>query len=74
MAMATMKVVSAWGFLGVGYRKKKYPQGVAGPVFEKTPVFGVRLPKLDQLTVHQTGIIRCLLASFLRGLSLFNLS
>jgi hypothetical protein len=39
------------GVFGDGLPKKKYPQGVAGPLFEKTPVFGVRLPKLDQLTV-----------------------
>jgi hypothetical protein len=51
MAMAAMKVVSAGGFSGMGYPKKKYPQGVAGPLFEKTSVFGVQLPKLDQLTV-----------------------
>jgi hypothetical protein len=29
------------------------PQGVAGPVPEKIPVFGVILPKLDHLTVLQ---------------------
>jgi hypothetical protein len=51
MAMAAMKVVSAEGFSGMGYPKKNFPQGVAGPLFEKTPVFGVRLPKLDQFTV-----------------------
>ncbi len=49
--MAAMKVVSAGGLSGVGYPKKKYPQGVVGPVFEETPVFGVRVPKLDQFTV-----------------------
>jgi hypothetical protein len=52
MAMAAMKVVSAGGFSGVGFQKKKSPQGVAGPVFEKTPVLGVQRPKLGQTTVR----------------------
>jgi hypothetical protein len=52
MAMAAMKVVSAGGYRGWATRKKKYPQGAAGPVFEETPVFGVQLPKLDQLMVR----------------------
>ncbi len=29
----------------------KCPQGVAGPVLEKSPVFGASLAKLDHLTV-----------------------
>jgi hypothetical protein len=45
MAMAVMEMVSAGEFLGMDFQKKK-PQGVAGPVFKKTPVFGVQLPKL----------------------------
>jgi hypothetical protein len=53
MAMAAMGVVSAWGFLGVGFLKKKSPQGVAGLVLQKTPVFRVGLPKLDHMTVLQ---------------------
>ncbi len=62
MAMAAMKVVSAGGFMGVGCSKKKYPHGVVGPVFEKTPVFGVQLPKLDQLTVTRCpcSILLCM--------------
>jgi hypothetical protein len=52
MAMAAMGMVSAGGLLGMGFHKKKYPQGVASAVFEKTPVFGVGLPKLDHLTVR----------------------
>jgi hypothetical protein len=44
-------MVAAGGFSGVGYLKKKFPQGVPGLVFHETPVFGVQLPKLDQLTV-----------------------
>jgi hypothetical protein len=51
MVMAAMGMVAAMGFSGVGYPKKICPQGVLGLVFLKTPVFGVRLPKLDQLTV-----------------------
>jgi hypothetical protein len=39
MAMAAMGVVSAGGFLGMGFIKKKCPQGVAGLVLQKTPVF-----------------------------------
>jgi hypothetical protein len=63
MAMAAMGMVAAGGFSGVGYPKKKYPQGVAGPVFEESPVFGVRRPKLDQLTVHQRRPEVCYLIS-----------
>jgi hypothetical protein len=51
MTMVAMGMVAAGGFLGVGYLKKKCPHGVPGLVLHKTPVFGVRLPKLDQLTV-----------------------
>ncbi len=44
------------GFLGMGFQKKKYPRGVAGQVFKKTPVFGVRLPKLGHLTVWRVRV------------------
>ncbi len=52
MSMAAMGMVAAGVFLGVGYLNKKCPQGFPGLVFHKNPVFEVRLPKLDQLTVH----------------------
>jgi hypothetical protein len=39
------------GGFGGGLPKKNCSKGVARPVFDKTLDFGVRLPKLDQLTV-----------------------
>jgi hypothetical protein len=51
MAMAAMGMVAAWWLLGVGYLKKKCPQG-AWVYFSMKPLFfWIRLPKLDQLTV-----------------------
>ncbi len=41
------------GVLGMTSLMTICPQGVAGPVPEKIPVFGVILPKLDHLTVLQ---------------------
>jgi hypothetical protein len=56
MAMAAMEMVSAGGYWGWAFRKK-YPQGVVGPVFKKTPVFGVRLTKLGHLTVSLDHLV-----------------
>jgi hypothetical protein len=71
MTMAAIKVVSAVGFLGVTYlMTNKCPQGVAGPVTEKTLDFGVWLPKLDHLTVPY---VRRLCSSVDSSLFLLNL-
>jgi hypothetical protein len=49
--MAAMIMVSARGFSGVSFHLSKCPQGVASVLCKKTPIFGSRRSKLDDLTV-----------------------
>jgi hypothetical protein len=50
--MAAMNMVSAGGFSGVSFHLRRFPQGVASVFCKKTPIFGPRGSKLDQLTVY----------------------
>ncbi len=50
--MAAMNIVCAGGFSGVSFQLRICPQEVAPLYFaRKTPIFGSRRSKLDQLTV-----------------------
>ncbi len=54
--MAAMNMVSAGGFSGASFHFRRCPQGVASVLCLKTPIFGSRRSKLDNLTVHVGGI------------------
>ncbi len=45
------------GFSGVSFHLEKCPQGVAFVLFQKTPTFGSRRPKLDHLAVIQGAAV-----------------
>jgi hypothetical protein len=47
-----MNMVSAGGFSGVSFHLRRCPQRVAAILGKKTPIFGSRRSKLDNLTVH----------------------
>jgi hypothetical protein len=49
--MVAMNKVSAGGFSGVSFHLRRCPQGVASVLCKKTPIFGSRRSKLDNLTV-----------------------
>jgi hypothetical protein len=51
--MAAMNMVPAGWFLGVSFHLRRCPQWVSSLLCKKTPIFGSRRSKLDDLTVIQ---------------------